>query len=106
MPTRTLSRRLSRDRRQESIRQEQAGTGSVRLRFGGGTVRAVPVFGSCGSSTKRVFEVSVQFNRKGRFRFLKTVTAVPVPLSVSGKTVPTVPVSGPGSVPGPSCRKQ
>ena len=45
--------------------------GSVRLRFGGGTVRAVPVFGSCGSSTKRVFEVSVQFNRKGRFRFLK-----------------------------------
>ena len=46
--------------------------GSVRLRFGGGTVRAVPVFCSCGSSTKRVFEVSVQFNRKERFRSWKT----------------------------------
>ena len=29
--------------------------------------------------------------------------AVPVPLSVSGKTVPTVPVSGSGSVPEPPC---
>ena len=29
------------------------------------------------------------------------VPAVPVPLSVSGKTVPTVPVSGSGSVPEP-----
>ena len=29
--------------------------GSVRLRFGGGTVRAVPVFGSGGSSAKKVF---------------------------------------------------
>ena len=29
----------------------------------------------------------------------KTVLAVPVPLSVSGKTVPTVLVSGSGSVP-------
>ena len=29
--------------------------GSVRLRFGDGTVRAVPVFGSGGSSAKRVF---------------------------------------------------
>ena len=28
----------------------------------------------------------------------KTVSAVPVPLSVSGKKVPTVPVSGSGSV--------
>ena len=46
--------------------------GSVRLRFGGdGTVQAVPVFGSGGSSAKRVllFCISVQFNRKGRFRF-------------------------------------
>ena len=42
---------------------------SVRLRFGGGTVRAVPVFGSGGSSAKRAFRVSVEFNRKGRFRF-------------------------------------
>ena len=32
----------------------------------------------------------------------KTVLAVPVPLSVSGKTVPTVPVSDSGSVPGPN----
>ena len=31
----------------------------------------------------------------------KTVPAVPVPLSVLGKTVPTVPVSGSGSVPEP-----
>ena len=29
--------------------------GSVRLRFGEGTVQAVPVFGSGGSSAKRVF---------------------------------------------------
>ena len=43
--------------------------GSVRLRFGDGTVQAVPVFGSGGSSAKRVFCVSVQVNRKGRFRF-------------------------------------
>ena len=43
--------------------------GSVRLRFGDGTVQAVPVFGSGGSSAKGFFGVSVQFNRKGRFRF-------------------------------------
>ena len=35
------------------------------------------------------------------FRFLETVPAVPVPRSVPAKTVPTVPVSGSGSVPGP-----
>ena len=35
----------------------QGGTGSVRLWFGGGTVRAVPVFGSGGSSVKRGFSV-------------------------------------------------
>ena len=33
----------------------QGGPSSVRLRFGGRTVRAVPVFGSGGSSAKRVF---------------------------------------------------
>ena len=33
----------------------------------------------------------------------KTVLAVPVPRSVPGKTVPTVPVSGSVSVPGPPC---
>ena len=31
----------------------------------------------------------------------KTAPAVPVPRSVPAKTVPTVPVSGSGSVPGP-----
>ena len=51
---------------------------------------------------KGFFCVSVQFNRKGRFRF--RFLAVPVPLSVSGKTVPTVPVSGSGSVPEPYCQ--
>ena len=35
----------------------QGGPGSVRLRFGGGTVRAVPVFGSGGSSAKKGFSV-------------------------------------------------
>ena len=48
---------------------KEAQFGSVRLRFGDGTVQAVPVFGSGGSSAKRVFCVSAQFNRKGRFRF-------------------------------------
>ena len=33
----------------------------------------------------------------------QTVLAVPVPVAVSGKTVPTVPVSGSGSVPEPPC---
>ena len=57
-------------------RYSQRGLGSVRLRFGGGTVRAVPVFGSGGSSAQKVFFVSVEFNRKG---------PVPVPVSVPGK---------------------
>ena len=84
----------------------QGGPGSVRLRFGGGKVRSVPVFASGGSSTKRVLlcfstflkertvpvPVSVPGKRFRRFRF---------PLSVSGKTVLTVPVSGSGSVPEP-----
>ena len=44
--------------------------GSVRLRFGDGTVQAVPVFGSGGSSAKTGFVcISVQFDRKGGFRF-------------------------------------
>ena len=33
----------------------------------------------------------------------KTVPAVPVPVSVSGKKVPTVPVSGSGSLPERPC---
>ena len=59
--------------------------------------------------------VSAQIIREGRFLengsggsssgfgSWKTVLAVPVPISVPGTTVPTVPVSGSGSVPGPSC---
>ena len=56
-----------------------------RKRF---SVLAVPL-------QKGVFCISVQFNRKGSgsgFGSWKTAPAVPVPLSVSGKTVPTVPV--------------
>ena len=64
--------------------------GSVRLRFGGGTVRAVPVFGSGGSSAKGGFSV-FQYRLTGKddsgfgFGSWKTVPVVPVPLSVSGK---------------------
>ena len=47
---------------------------------------------------KGFFCVSVQFNRKGQCRLLFLETVL-VPPSVSGKTVPTVPVSG--SVPEP-----
>ena len=39
-------------------------------------------------------------SQRGRSRFLKTV---PVPRSVPAKMVPTVPVSGSGSAPGPPC---
>ena len=84
----------------------QEGPGSVRLRFGGGTVRAVPVFGSGGSSAKRGFS-ELQYSFTGKdgsgCGSWKTVPAVPVPLSVSGKPVPTVPVSSSGSVPEPPC---
>ena len=49
--------------------------------------------------------VSVQFHREdgsgSGFGSWKTVPAVPVQRSVPAKTVPTVPVSGSGSVPGP-----
>ena len=50
--------------------------------------------------------VSVQFhNGSGSgFGSWKTVPAVPVPRSVPAKTVPTVPVAGSGSVPGPPCQ--
>ena len=65
------------------------------------TTQAVPVFGSGGSSAKRVFlyfsTVLTLTEKDGSgFGSWKTVPAVPVPLSVSGKTVPTVPVSGSG----------
>ena len=54
----------------------------VRLRFGGGTVRAVPVFGSGGSSAKGCSVLQCSFTGKDRSG---TVLAVPVALSVSGK---------------------
>ena len=81
------------------------------VRFGSVTVRGWN--GSSGSDFRfRQFlqggGFSVfQYSSKGKdgsgsgFGSLKTVPAVPVPLSVSGKTVPTVPVSGSGSVPEP-----
>ena len=50
--------------------------GSVRLRFGGGTVRAVPVFGSGGSSAKRVCLC---------FSTVSQERTVPVPVSVPGR---------------------
>ena len=70
-----------------------------RLRF---SVPAVPL-------QKRFFCVSAQFDRKGRFwfrfRFLENGSGGSVPLSVSGKTVPTVPVPGSGSVPESPCKQ-
>ena len=50
--------------------------GSVRLRFGDGTVRAVPVFGSGGSSKEWGFCV---------FQYILTERTVPIPVSVPGK---------------------
>ena len=87
----------------------QGGHGSVRLRFVHKTVPAVPVSGSDGSSGEKVSHYfrRVLTERHGSgsgFGFQKTVPAVPVRLSVPGKTVPTVPVSGSSSVPGPSCK--
>ena len=76
----------------------QGGPGLVRLRFGGGTVSAVPVFGSGGSSREGVFAV---------FQFSLTERTVPasvlekrfrrfrVPRSVPGQTVPTILLLGP-----------
>ena len=43
--------------------------GSVRLRFGDRTVRAVPVFGSSGSSNEGVFVCFSTVSQRGRFRF-------------------------------------
>ena len=83
------------------------GPGSVRFGYGLGMERferfrflvlAVPL-------RRKFFSVSVQFTTEdgssSGFGSWKTVPAVPVPRSVPGKTVPTVPVSGSGSVPGP-----
>ena len=83
--------------------------GSVRLRFGGGRVRSVPVFGSGGSSTKRFFFSVFQYIFKGKDGSGsgsvpgKWFRGVSVLLSVLGKTVLTVPVSSSGSVLEPPC---
>ena len=50
-----------------------------------------------------VFQYSLTGKNGSGFGSWKTVLAVPVPLSVSGKTVPTVPFCGSGSVPEPPC---
>ena len=50
-----------------------------------------------------MFQCSLTGQDGSGFFSWKTVPAVPVPLSVPGKTVPTVPVSGFGSVPEPPC---
>ena len=69
-----------------------------RFRF---SVLAVPL-------QKSFFFLCFQYSLTGEegsgsgFGSWKTVPAVPVPLSVSGKTVLTVPVSGSGSVPEPA----
>ena len=49
----------------QMLKSRRARFGSVRLRFGGGTVRAVPVFGCGGSSTKRFISV-FQYSLTGK----------------------------------------
>ena len=75
------------------------------------TVRAVPVFGSGGSSKEGLLCVSVQFKQRGRFRFRFWF-----PENGSGGSSSAFaswengsdgfPVSGSGSVPGPPCKTQ
>ena len=81
------------------LSQIQGDPGSVRLPVGGGTVQTVPVLGSGGSSGGCFFLMlfsvfsTVYIEGRFEFRFLKMVPRVPAPLSVSGQTVPMVPVS-------------
>ena len=83
----------------------QSGLGSVRFGYGLGMERFERFrFSVLAVPAKRGFLfVSVQFSTEdgSGFGSWKTVPAVSVPRSVPGKTVPTVPVSGSGSVPGP-----
>ena len=87
----------------------QGGPGSVRFGYGLGTERLEQFrFSVPAVPLRRGFWcVSIQFHREdgsgSGFGSWKTVPAVPVPRSVPAKTVPTVPVSGSGSVPGPPC---
>ena len=87
----------------------QGGTGSVRFGYGSVverferfrfSVAAVPL-----QKGFSVFQQSLtgKDGSGSGFGSWKTVPAVPVPLSVSGKTVLTVPVSGSCSVPEPPC---
>ena len=74
--------------------------GSVRLRFGCGTVRAVPVFGFGGSSGEGFPALQYRLSERdgSGFGSWNTVLAVPVPVSVPAwKTVLAVlvPVSVP-----------
>ena len=85
----------------------QGGHGSVRLRFGEGRVRAVPVFGSGGSSAKGGFSV-FQYSLTGRDGFGSGFGSWKDGSGGSGSTfgfgkkaVPAVSVSGSGSVPEP-----
>ena len=80
--------------------------GSVRLQSGGGTVRAVPVFGSSMEQRRGFFCASVKINRGGRFRFRflkKRFRRFRFRVRFLGKTVPTVLVSGSGTVLEPQC---
>ena len=80
--------------------------GSVGLRFRGGTVRPVPVFGSSGSFGGRgvsVFQhrLAERDGSGSGFRFLENGSDDgPVP-GITVLMVPTVLVSGSGSVPEP-----
>ena len=89
--------------------QRQGGPGSVRFGYGLGMERFERFWFSVSAVPLRsgFLCVSVQFNREdgSGFGSWKTVLAVPVPRSVPAKTVPTVPVSGSGSVPGPNHQK-
>ena len=79
--------------------------GSVRLRFGDRTVRAVPVFGSGSSSKEGVFVCFSTVSQRGRFpvpvRFLENGSGGSGSAFGSCENGPTVPVSGSGSVPAP-----
>ena len=98
---------LGRDRRGDRILQScfQKGPATALANYAGSDWWSGSS-GSGGPSGYPVFSV-FQFNLTGKDGFgsgfglgsWKTVLAVPVPLSVSGKTVSTVPVSG--SVPEP-----
>ena len=83
----------------------QGSPGSVRFGYGLGMERFERFrFSVSTVPLRRGFScVSVQFQREdgSGFGSWNTVPAVPVPRSVPAKTVPTVPVSGSGSVPGP-----